>query len=69
LLRRELILQDKGIRYPTARDPQLKSESTWAVHYYPTYAIVDRKGIVRIIGLQPRHVEEVVQKLLDSKSS
>jgi hypothetical protein len=34
------------------------------VQYYPTYAIVDRKGIVRIIGLQPPHVEEVVKKLL-----
>jgi hypothetical protein len=34
------------------------------VHYYPTYGIVDRKGTVRIIGLQPNHVEEVVKKLL-----
>ena len=34
------------------------------MHYYPTYAIIDRKGIVRAIGLQPQHVETVVQKLL-----
>ena len=34
------------------------------MHYYPTYGIVDRKGTVRIIGLQPNHVEEVVKKLL-----
>jgi len=57
-------VRDKGIAYPTARDPDLKSEAAWHVHYYPTYAVVDRKGIVRIIGLQPEHVEEVVQKLL-----
>jgi hypothetical protein len=34
------------------------------VHYYPTYAVIDRKGIVRVIGLQPEHVEAVVKKLL-----
>jgi thiol-disulfide isomerase/thioredoxin len=55
----------KGIEYPTARDPQLKSEKAWGVHYYPTYAIVDRKGVVRLIGAQPDNVEKVVQKLLD----
>jgi thiol-disulfide isomerase/thioredoxin len=59
----------RGIEYPTARDPGLKSETAWRVHYYPTYAIVDRKGIVRIIGLQPDHVEEVVKKLLSESVS
>jgi len=54
----------RGIEYPVARDPQLVSESNWHVHYYPTYAIVDRKGIVRIVGLQPDNVETVVKKLL-----
>jgi hypothetical protein len=57
-------VKSKGIEYPTARDPDLKSEKAWAVHYYPTYAVVDRKGIVRAIGLQPDYVERVVQKLL-----
>ena len=54
----------KGIEYPTARDEHLKSQKAWAVHYYPTYALVDRKGTVRIIGLQPEYVEQVIQKLL-----
>src|SRR5437667_1968717 len=58
-------VKDKGIEYPTARDAQLKSQKAWAVHYYPTYAVIDRKGIVRVIGLQPGHVEKAVQKLLD----
>jgi thiol-disulfide isomerase/thioredoxin len=61
----EQTVKDKGIEYPTARDPELKSQQAWAVHYYPTYAIVDRKGIVRIIGLQPENVEKVVKKLLE----
>ena len=58
-------VKSKGIEYPTAQDPDLKTEKAWAVHYYPTYAIVDRKGIVRAIGLQPDYVERVVQKLLE----
>jgi thiol-disulfide isomerase/thioredoxin len=57
-------VKNRNMQYPTARDPQLKSENAWQVHYYPTYAIVDRKGVVRIIGLQPEHVEAVVKKLL-----
>jgi thiol-disulfide isomerase/thioredoxin len=62
------LVKDKGIEYPTAKDPNLKSQAAWAVRYYPTYAVVDRKGIVRAIGLQPDHVEEVVKKLLDEKA-
>ena len=60
----EQTVKDKGMQYPTARDPQLKSAKAWAISYYPTYALVDRNGIVRIIGLQLDHVEPVVQKLL-----
>jgi cytochrome c biogenesis protein CcmG/thiol:disulfide interchange protein DsbE len=56
--------KEHGIEYPAARDAQLKSEYAWHVHYYPTYAVVDRKGIVRSIGLQPENVEAVVTKLL-----
>src|SRR5215510_13173122 len=56
--------KEHNIQYPAARDPQLKSEKAWAVNYYPTYAVVDRKGIVRAVGLQPQHVGSVVEKLL-----
>jgi thiol-disulfide isomerase/thioredoxin len=58
------LVKSAGIEYPTAQDPTLKSEKAWQVHYYPTYAVVDRKGIVRSIGLQPHNVEKVVAKLL-----
>lgn len=60
----EATVKDKGITYPTARDPELASQKAWHVKYYPTYAIVDRKGIVRVIGLQPEYVERFVKKLL-----
>jgi thiol-disulfide isomerase/thioredoxin len=53
-----------GIRYPAARDPELKTQKAWAASYYPTYGVVDRKGIVRVVGLQPDRVEEVIKKLL-----
>jgi thiol-disulfide isomerase/thioredoxin len=56
--------REHDIEYPAARDPDLKSEKAWAVHYYPTYAVIDRKGIVRAIGLRPQYVEDVVKKLL-----
>ena len=56
--------QQHGLQYPAARDPELKTEKAWAVKYYPTYGVIDRKGIVRAVGLQPEYVEEVVKKLL-----
>jgi thiol-disulfide isomerase/thioredoxin len=58
------VVKTHDMKYPTAADPQLISEKTWKVHYYPTYAVIDRKGIVRVVGLQPGRVEAVVQKLL-----
>lgn len=60
----EETVKARNMEYPTARDAMLQSQVDWHVHYYPTYALVDRKGIVRVIGLQPDHVEEVVKKLL-----
>ena len=57
-----------SVEYPVARDAELKTEKAWAVQYYPTYAVIDRKGIVRIVGLKPENVEKVVEKLLAEKS-
>lgn len=57
-------VKERGILYPTARDPNQTTGQAWGVRYYPTYAVVDRKGIVRAVGLKPNHVEEVVKKLL-----
>ncbi len=56
--------KEHDIQYPAACDPELKTEKAWAVHYYPTYVVIDRKGIVRAVGLQPHYVEPVVQKML-----
>jgi len=58
------VVKDRGIEYPTARDPNLAAEKAWRVQYYPTYAVIDRKGRVRVIGLQPDHLEAVIKQLL-----
>ena len=58
-----------GMIYPIARDATLKVAKAWAVQSYPTYAVVDRKGIVRAVGLRPSHVEDVVKKLLEEPAS
>lgn len=61
--------KEHNIQYPIARDANLASAKAWEVFYYPTYAVVDRKGIVRAVGLQPKNVEKVVEKLLAEPAS
>ncbi len=58
------VVSKMGMKYPTATDPNLDSARDWNVRYYPTYAAIDRKGVVRVIGLEPSYVEAVVRKLL-----
>ena len=52
------------INYALAVDNGGKSARAWNVSFWPTYAVIDRRGIVRAIGLQPQHVRTVVEKLL-----
>lgn len=61
------VIKEKEIAYPVCRDPEMKTAAAYHVKGYPTYVAVDRKGIVRAIGLKPDHVEDVVKKLLDEK--
>ncbi|MFM7133288.1 MAG: TlpA family protein disulfide reductase [Planctomycetota bacterium] len=57
-----------GITYPMAIDDGGKSARAWNVGFWPTYAVIDRAGIVRAVGLQPQNVRKVVEKLLDEKA-
>jgi thiol-disulfide isomerase/thioredoxin len=59
----EQAVTQHGIKYPSAADPDLKAHDAWKVQWYPTYAVVDRKGNVRAIGLRTNFVEKVVEKL------
>jgi cytochrome c biogenesis protein CcmG, thiol:disulfide interchange protein DsbE len=53
-----------GVEYPLAIDDGGKSAKAWSVGFWPTYAVIDRKGTLRAIGLQPQNVRKVVEKLL-----
>jgi thiol-disulfide isomerase/thioredoxin len=59
----------KKINYPVGVDVNRVSEKAWNVSFWPTYAVVDGKGIVRAAGLQPQHVESVVKKLLEEQEA
>jgi len=58
------VIQEHGIEYPVSKDAGDKMAKAWHVSFYPTYAVVDKKGIVRAIGLAPDAAGMVVDKLL-----
>ncbi len=60
----EKVAADKGIKYPVGKDASLENQKAWGAIFYPTYAVIDRAGKVRAIGLAPDGVEKVVEKLL-----
>jgi thiol-disulfide isomerase/thioredoxin len=59
------VINSRGINYPVAVDDGGKSARAFRLSFWPTYAVIDRAGIVRAVGLQPQHVSTVVMKLLD----
>ncbi|QDV39082.1 TlpA family protein disulfide reductase [Tautonia plasticadhaerens] len=61
------VVEDREIKYPVAKDPDQETSEAWNVAYYPTYAVVDREGIVRAIGLTPNHIEDVVKAVLEEQ--
>ena len=60
-------MTERGIKYPAAAGPNSTTEKSYKVMWYPTYAVIDKTGNLRAIGLQPEHIEDVVKKLLDEK--
>ncbi len=58
------VINAKAITYPIAIDDGGVSTAAWKVRFWPTYSVVDRKGVVRASGLMPQYVEPVVKKLL-----
>jgi thiol-disulfide isomerase/thioredoxin len=60
------IAKDKGIEYPTAKTTK-ESTQAWNVQWWPTYAVVDRKGNIRAIGIKPDFVEPIIDKLLEEQ--
>ncbi|MCH2152237.1 MAG: TlpA family protein disulfide reductase, partial [Phycisphaerales bacterium] len=59
------VVQDRKINYPVALDKGGASTKAYAVGFWPTYLVIDRKGVIRAAGLRPDKVEEVVKVLLE----
>jgi cytochrome c biogenesis protein CcmG/thiol:disulfide interchange protein DsbE len=60
----DTVVTEKGINYPVARDAGGASVKSYNLSFWPTYVVIDRKGVVRAAGLLPDKVEAVVEKLL-----
>ena len=56
--------KDKKLNYPLSMDVDKESQTAWKVRCWPTYFVIDRKGVIRAAGLSPGNVETVVKKLL-----
>jgi len=60
--------KDKGINYPLSVDKDGASVKAYHVTFWPTYVLIDRKGIIRAAGVEPGSVEKVALKLLEEKA-
>ncbi len=57
------VAKKHDIQYPVAKVSE-ESTKAWNVQWWPTYAVVDRKGNIRAIGIKPDYVDKVVDALL-----
>ena len=60
------VAQATGLAYPTAR-ATAATTAAWKVQWWPTYAVLDRNGLVRALGIRPDYVEKVVEALLEEQ--
>ena len=58
----------KQINYPVALDSG-DTAKLYGITAFPTYIVIDREGVVRAAGITPKHVGEVVRKLVGEASS
>lgn len=57
------VVKDNKINYPVAKDSGSSAKS-YKLQFWPTYIVIDHKGIVRAAGLIPSNVKSVVEILL-----
>jgi thiol-disulfide isomerase/thioredoxin len=62
------VLKDNKITYPVAVDDGGASVKAYGLGFWPTYVVIDRKGIVRAAGATPDGAEKIVEKLLKEKA-
>lgn len=58
------ILDAQKAAYPNAFVDGDQVEKDWPTDWFPMYAVIDRAGIVRAIGLRPEKIEAVIEALL-----
>jgi thiol-disulfide isomerase/thioredoxin len=59
----EAVARAAGAAYPTAVASQATA-AAYRIRFYPTYAIIDRKGNLRSIGIRPQYLERILDALL-----
>lgn len=57
-------IADKKLALPMAWDKDAATFNAFAGQWYPTYVLIDKKGIVRAIGLTSDGVEKAIEKVL-----
>jgi len=63
------ILSDNKVNYPNAFVKGEQVEKDWPIDFFPTYAVIDREGIVRAIGVDPEHVADVIETMLADEAN
>ena len=59
----EAVARAAGAAYPTAvAGPG--TPVAWNLKFFPTYAVIDRRGVLRSIGIQPDYLPKILDALL-----
>lgn len=56
--------REHPMKYPVAADPGSKTMQAWRVKTFPTYAVVDKHGRVRAVGLRHAFLPKAIEALL-----
>ena len=62
------VATSKGMEYPTARVAP-ESTKAWGVRWWPHYVVVDRKGVIRAVGIKPDYVAKIVDALIQEQGA
>jgi len=57
---------EHAMEYPTGKMTDVATQE-WKIQFWPTYAVIDREGQLRAIGLEPNFVEPVLDALLEEQ--
>ena len=58
------MVKDQAMNYPVVLDTGETAKS-YGINAFPTYIVIDRRGIVRAAGIKPAHVKTIVQQLIE----